>query len=311
MIGYIANTDRGWFEFLRSQAPQEEVNFWNPSDHYIFRGAVGCPFLFRLKAPINAVGGFGLVSWADRMPEWLAWECFGQGNGAHTLEAMRVQIQRLRQRSQIQDRQSLDQIGCIILAQPIFFPPDLWIPQPTDWAKANLRYARYDLTVGEGLRVWRECLDRAASLSLPPSPAELVATQRERFGAPTLVAPRLGQGVFRLAVTDAYGRACAVTAEHSLPALEAAHIRPYGQGGEHRIQNGLLLRSDLHRLFDRGYVTVTPGYQLRVSQQLREHFSNGRSYYPLDGQPLVLPRKIEWHPDADSLVWHNEQVFRQ
>jgi hypothetical protein len=38
MTGYIANTDQKWFEFLRSLPPQEEVNFWNPSDHYLFRG---------------------------------------------------------------------------------------------------------------------------------------------------------------------------------------------------------------------------------------------------------------------------------
>jgi putative restriction endonuclease len=244
------------------------------------------------------------------MPEWLAWECFGSGNGAPTLEAMRGQIQRLRQRSDIQHRESLDQIGCIILSQPVFLPPELWIPQPTDWAKANLRYKGYDLTVGEGLRVWRECLDRAAGLPLPEAPAAAVHAHRERFGSPTLITPRLGQGVFRLAVTDAYGRACAVTHEHSLPALEAAHIKPYGSGGTHDITNGLLLRSDLHRLFDRGYVTVTPDHHLEVSRQLRDHFSNGKSYYPLHGQVIALPKRPDHLPSTEALQWHNERVFR-
>jgi putative restriction endonuclease len=72
------------------------------------------------------------------------------------------------------------------------------------------------------------------------------------------VRPRLGQGTFRIATIQAYERACAVTGEHSLPALEAAHIRPFAEGGTHDVSNGLLLRADLHRLFDRGYVTVTP-----------------------------------------------------
>jgi putative restriction endonuclease len=309
LTGYIANTDSGWFEFLRSEPPQEEVNFWNPSDYYLFRGAIGSPFLFRLKAPINAVAGFGFVAWADRMPEWLAWECFGRGNGAPTLDAMRSQIQRLRQRSQIADRESLDQIGCIILSQPVFLPPELWIPQPTDWAKANLRYARYDLAAGEGLRVWNACLERASSLPLAVGPAQAVIAHRERFGTPTLIRPRLGQGVFRLAVTEAYGRACAVTQEHSLPALEAAHIRPYGSGGTHDVRNGLLLRSDLHRLFDRGYLTVTPEHRLEVSRQLRDHFSNGRSYYPLHGQSVALPERPEHLPSSEALRWHNDHVF--
>jgi predicted restriction endonuclease len=67
-----------------------------------------------------------------------------------------------------------------------------------------------------------------------------------------------------VAVTDAYGRSCAVTREHSLPVLEAAHIRPCAQAGAHDVRNGLLLRSDLHRLFDIGYVTVTPDLRLEV-----------------------------------------------
>lgn len=56
---------------------------------------------------------------------------------------------------------------------------------------------------------------------------------------------------------------------------------PYAWGGEHRVNNGLLLRRDLHRLYDRGYVTVTPDYVFLVGESLREEFKNGRSYYGL------------------------------
>ena len=65
-------------------------------------------------------------------------------------------------------------------------------------------------------------------------------------------------------VTDIYHRRCAVTQERTLPALEAAHIRPYGEGGEHEPRNGLLLRRDIHSLFDAGYVTVTPSLHFEV-----------------------------------------------
>jgi putative restriction endonuclease len=311
MLGYIANTDQTWFDSLRQQPPQEEVNFWNPSDFYLFRGQIGSPFFFRLKAPVNMIGGFGLVSWADRMPEWLAWECFGQGNGAATLEVLHDRVQRLREKSKIVGRETLDQIGCIILSQPVFFPPELWVAQPTDWKKSNLRYEGYDLLIGEGRRVWEECAARAASLAAPVAASADPVMAGNRFGAPTLIRPRLGQGVFRLAVTDAYGKACAVTDEHSLPVLEAAHIRPYGDGGEHDVRNGLLLRSDLHRLFDRGYLTVTSEHRLEVSPLLKEHFSNGRSYYPLHGSPVSLPKREVHRPLAELLRWHNEHVFRK
>ncbi len=310
MFGYIANTDQSWFEFLRAQPTQLEVNFWFPSAHRIFRGPIGSPWLFRLKAPVNAIGGFGIVSWSDRLPEYLSWECFGQGNGASTYEEFQERIKRLRDRSDIRPGPSRDQIACTILSTPVFFPPELWIPQPVDWKKANLRYERYDLASGEGLRVWTACRANAASLAATVNDVIEPAGAGERFGSPVVIAPRLGQGVFRLAVTDAYGRACAVTNEHSLPALEAAHIKPYARGGDHAVSNGLLLRSDLHRLFDRGYVTVTPDHRLEVSRLLREDFSNGRSYYPLHGSRIAVPARAQHLPDSELLRWHNDSVFR-
>src|SRR5665648_756690 len=92
-----------------------------------------------------------------------------------------------------------------------------------------------------------------------------------RYGTPKTVQLRLGQGTFRIAVTSAYG-ACAVSGEHSLPALEAAHVRPYADGGVHALPNGLLLRADIHRRFDAGYVTVTPDYRFHVSHDLADDF---------------------------------------
>jgi putative restriction endonuclease len=56
-----------------------------------------------------------------------------------------------------------------------------------------------------------------------------------------------GQGSFRFAVEQAYQQ-CAVTKEHSIPALESAHIKPYSLGGFHEVNNGLLLRADIHKL---------------------------------------------------------------
>jgi len=124
------------------------------------------------------------------------------------------------------------------------------------------------------------------------------------------VRPRLGQATFRIAVLDAYGRACAVTEEHSLPALEAAHIRSYANDGPHEIRNGLLLRADLHRLYDTGYITVTPDLRLEVGRRLREDYKNGRSYYPLHGVAVHPPTAMPHHPEKSFLEWHNEHVFR-
>ena len=102
----------------------------------------------------------------------------------------------------------------------------------------------------------------------------------------------------------------AVTDEHSLPALEASHIQPYASEGPHEIRNGVLLRADLHRLFDTGYATVTPDLRLEISARLREDYQNGRSYYPLHGGRLKVPTAALHRPDKTFLEWHNAYVFR-
>ena len=89
--------------------------------------------------------------------------------------------------------------------------------------------------------------------------------------------------------------------------LEAAHIKPYSAEGPHLVSNGLLLRSDLHRLFDQGYVTVTPNHRIKVSERLRIDYQNGRTYYPFDGKEVALPPVADQWPSPDFLLWHNRQ----
>jgi putative restriction endonuclease len=309
MRGFVANTHYDWFNFLARKSSWDEVNFWNPSDYYSFRGEPGSPFFFRLKAPRNAIGGFGIFARFDKLPEWLAWECFEAGNGAATLGELQARLQNLRDSNKITGRTGVRQIGCIILTGAVFFPENLWVRQPSDWGWQNMRYKAYDLTSGEGLRIWRECQERTGAIELGGAATIAERHGVERFGKPVLVCPRLGQGTFRLAVTAAYSRACAVTGEHSLPALEAAHIRPYGEGGEHDVNNGILFRSDLHRLFDRGYLTVTPDLRLEVSNRLRLDYDNGRSYYPLHGVKVSAPQSSQEAPAVEWLKWHNENKF--
>jgi putative restriction endonuclease len=76
-------------------------------------------------------------------------------------------------------------------------------------------------------------------------------------------------------VTDAYRRRCAITDESTLPVLEAAHIRPFAKSGVNEVSNGILLRSDFHKLFDAGLVTVTPELRVEVSAQIKEQWFNG------------------------------------
>jgi putative restriction endonuclease len=111
-------------------------------------------------------------------------------------------------------------------------------------------------------------------------------------------------------VTDAYQRRCAITGESTLPVLEAAHIRPFAKSGVNDVSNGMLLRSDFHRLFDAGLVTVTPELRVEVSAQIKENWFNGKPYYRLHGKTLSnVPQDPVNHPSETFLSWHNDSCF--
>jgi len=313
MRGTIAITDKGWYERLRVIPQLEEANFWKPSAARAFRAAEFSPFFFKLHAPDNAICGFAYFARYSALPDWLAWQAFGVTNGVNSFEELRDRIKRIRDRILFKGDPNTAEIGCILVVQPTFFSPDDWVAPPADWPAPTQSYKHYDLTAGEGKRVWETCLDRVRLGGLNNIEglrvAEAPAAPADRFGAPQVVRPRLGQGTFRVVVTDAYERACAITGEHSLPALEAAHIKPYAQDGPHLVQNGLLLRADFHRLFEIGYLTISPDLKLEVGQRLKHDFENGKSYYPFHGQPIRLPTTPGHQPSHDFLAWHRENRF--
>lgn len=270
MKGTIAITDFGWYETLRSIPGLAEVNFWKPSTARAFRAPEFSPFFFKLRAPRNAICGFAFFAKYSVLPDWLAWETFAEGNGTRSFGELRDRVLAIRDRIRFRGAADTPEIGCILLVQPTFFDEDDWLTAPADWPIRTQSHIGYDLESGEGARIWAECLSRraAAPVTSDRQPAIVAGAAAPRYGAPTLVQPRLGQGTFRIAVTDAYGRACSVTNEHSLPALEASHIKSYRDEGPHLVSNGILLRADFHKLFDRGYVTISPDMRLEVSDRL-------------------------------------------
>jgi putative restriction endonuclease len=94
-----------------------------------------------------------------------------------------------------------------------------------------------------------------------------------------------------------------------LSALDAAHIKPYSLGGTHDVSNGILLRRDIHSVFDAGYVTFDEDLRLVVSDRVRSDFNNGEEYRRLHGQRLNLPAMSIHKPQQEVLRWHNQNKF--
>lgn len=307
---HIYPTDRRWFDFLRARPEIDEVNFWQPGGRRVWNSLKpGELLLFRLKSPIDRIAGAGMFVHSSVYPVGLAWDAFGQKNGAATYEDFRRRIADFKGFKPVESMPDDEQIGCIILQAPIFFPESSWLPLPPNYSRNLVQGKRYNAAERYG----RELLE-AVSVAMASSPPARVSEPLilgPTYGEPALAKRRLGQGAFRVLVTDLYDRRCAVTGEKTLPVLQAAHIRPVSKGGQHRADNGLLLRSDIHTLFDLGYVSVTPKLTFEVSAALREGYSNGRIYYDLAGAAVRIPKTSGVGPAREALEWHHDVVFRR
>lgn len=306
---YVGVTDQNWFRYLAGLRP-DEVNFWQPGGKTPFKVlARNEMFLCKLHSPINQIVGGGFFAGHSLLPVSIAWQTFGQMNGVHDLDELKRRLYRYRRTNAQLEPDPV--IGCIVLISPFFFPEEQWIPVPEDWKPNIVQGKSYDTETTVGRQLFQQVQERLQELRMFET--DLVARESElnnKYGKDTLVAPRLGQGAFRVVVTEAYSRRCAITGEKTLPVLDAAHIKPYSDDGPHEVANGLLLRQDIHTLFDRGYLTVDEEYRIEVSRRIKEDYGNGREYYALHGKSLaVLPGNPNDRPSTAYLQWHNESVF--
>ena len=301
---YIGVTDDDWFHFLAKHQP-EEVNFWRPRDKANFKVInEGAPFLFKLHSPNNYIVGGGFFVKHLFLPLSLTWDAFGIKNGAATYDQFRQSIMKFREGEGLNPT-----IGSTILTEPFFFDRNDWIPIPSNWSKNIVKGKSYSTNEQVGANVWRQVQERLQDRDYKEG--ELVMDEPGvEYGNVVEIRSRIGQSAFRAMVTDAYHYRCAITKEKTLPVLEAAHIKPYSKSGPNLTRNGLLLRSDMHILFDKGYLTVTDDKRVEVSGRIREEYENGKEYYTYHGKKLQnLPEQVLDQPASDYLRWHQQEIY--
>ena len=141
----------------------------------------------------------------------------------------------------------------------------------------------------------------AAELQAPPINSEHDA----RVRALRAIAVRQGQPAFRAVLLDAYESRCAITGCQVLPLLDAAHIKPYKGEYTNRADNGLLLRTDLHTLFDLGLVWIEQDFTIEVALEL-----DGSGYDDFRGRRLKLPNDPAKRPNKKHLADHAQTASR-
>jgi len=309
---YVANTDNKWFDFLRSTGPHQEINFWKPSQQIFKAINEGGLFVFRLKSPRNLIGGYGILASSINAPISLAWDSLGISNGVANLEEL---VQAIAKYRDSRDTDMYSQIGCRVLIEPVFFNEEEWFEVPIDWSSNIVTGKVYDSRTVHGEKLLNRLQERTNPNALFKRDRLLIEGMgekpQEKYGAPITVLPRLGQGAFRMKVSDAYKLTCGVSDTRVLPALDAAHIRPFASGGTHRVDNGILLRKDIHCVFDAGFATFDTDMKFVVSKMVKERFNNGHEYRKMHGKKLELPILPSFWPSQANLEWHRHNSLEK
>ena len=147
-----------------------------------------------------------------------------------------------------------------------------------------------------------------ANLSFNFEPDEFdpeTLSEAREYQAKQIVARR-GQAQFRQQLLEAYGEQCAFSSYSPKEALEAAHIIPFCGADSDHVTNGLLLRADIHTLFDQGLISIDTSnpdnWIVILSATLM-----ASSYSYLNGKMVRLPQNTKLRPNLKAIRWHREQ----
>ena len=285
---YVAVTDEEWLQYLaQHSASSDTVNFWRPGQPKNFKAiGPGDLMLFKRHAPHDSIGGGGFFHAHRQMPLSMAWQCFAEGNGTASFAELQRKIWQYRRRHQRNDE--LDPIiGCTLLNQPVFFPNDHFATR--DFAKSIVQGKSYDVGTNAWHYYYREWEQRLYRTGKIPREVAVADSADPVHPEMRLIAQRLGQGAFRADVMENCKGACVVTGERAIPVLDAAHIRPYTDSCDNSVDNGILLRADIHRLYDNHMASITPDHVFRVNEKLLD-YGNGRQYLAMDRGRIAEPK---------------------
>jgi putative restriction endonuclease len=155
----------------------------------------------------------------------------------------------------------------------------------------------YFLLISEPTQSVDASLDQSQPFNQTFDPTNIDDARRRTLAQ---IVQRQGQAQFREELLRAYGSKCAISACPVYEVLEAAHIIPYKGPDTNKVGNGILLRADLHTLFDVGLISVDGDtFRVITSPKLA-----GTPYATYEGQRISLPILAGDHPSGAALNKH-------
>lgn len=152
---------------------------------------------------------------------------------------------------------------------------------------------------------WKEVIFGSTATAIPLSEGDIETSnsdfspedaEKAKEKVARAVALRRGQPKFRKKLLSIYENTCAVTGTSFAPILEAAHIVPYMGEKTNHVTNGILLRADIHTLFDLGLLGINQSYEVVVSSTLKE-----TEYEACNGRKIAVPVSKSERPSLLAL----------
>ncbi len=136
-----------------------------------------------------------------------------------------------------------------------------------------------------------------------------LGTERE-----TIIKQRVNQNFFRSTILSSYNLKCCITGLSISEFLVASHIKPWKKDELNRLNphNGLCLNSIHDKAFDKGFITVTPDYKIKVSKYFND-FKKIKLFLifflKYENQSIILPDRFL--PSKEFLEYHYKNIFKK
>lgn len=288
----IAVTDRDWYEYQKRNGFINRINFWTP---HVWKVALAADtkIVFKLKKAANKpgdeIGGYGrFVEYKSQTLDQ-SWKEFGRRNGCDTKEEYIAKLTKGKGNASYV-------CGCIVLDDVVFFD------EPKRLADYGLSFSPNIVTYKNETSAFPD-FGQQNVVSSHSSFSLVTPTKKEK--KMQSMTERVGQGQFHSDVSTAYNHRCCITGESTPELLQAAHIQDYINKESNHIQNGLLLRIDIHKLFDSGLLYIDQNYHVHVSPLVKS-----QEYRNLDNHPISLPNNPSEYPSKAALLF-KEKSFRK
>ena len=282
-----AITNRDWFDYQKSHGFIDRINFWTPTRWRYKDLRPGVKMVFKLKGSGDFAGGYGIIQEYKYQSLEETWNEFGRRNGFDNKTSFLEGLCKTKSGISLK-------CGCIVLSDVVFWDKEVKL---SDY---NLEFKTRGTQTGKTYT----CSFPFSNLDIQTETFSLVQSSEKKKRTQS-VTDRDGQGEFHAKISRTYHHKCCISGEEAPELLQAAHIQDYINKESNHVQNGLLLRIDLHKLFDNGLLYIDDHYVVHISPLVKSE-----DYRKYDGKILTLPKqKSDW-PSLNALQI-KEKSFRR